>query len=316
MSPSPCLLTVHAHPDDESSKGAGTVARYHAAGVHTVLVCCTGGEEGDILNPAMDRPDVRERMGEVRMEELARATDIIGYDEVVMLGYRDSGMPDTPANARPDCFARAPLDEAVGRLVAVIRRERPQVIVTYGDDQKGYPHPDHLRVHEISVIAFDAAGDPSAYPDAGVPWTPQKLYYVGWSGARIVAMHEKFVELGLESPFDDGWLERAASNTSSYTTMIDISGYADVRREALLAHATQVDPTSPFWFGLPPEVARSVHPVDEYVLARTRVGAPGGAAPRQAPPPPRCRTHLWRTISSTVCATSPLGSMPSQWGDR
>jgi mycothiol S-conjugate amidase len=278
-----CLLTVHAHPDDEASKGPGTVARYHAEGVRTVLVCCTGGEEGDILNPALDSPEVRADLAAVRMGELAASAALIGYDEVVLLGYRDSGMPDTAANARSDSFARAPLDEAVGRLVAVIRRERPQVIVTYGDDQKGYPHPDHLRVHEISVIAFDAAGDPTAYPDAGAAWTPLKLYYVGWSGARILAMHEKFVELGLTSPFDDGWLERATANSASYTTMIDISDYADVRREALLAHATQVDPTSPFWFGLPPEVARSVHPVDEYVLARTRVGAPGGAAPTAGP---------------------------------
>src|SRR3954471_4965956 len=97
-----CILAVHAHPDDESSKGAGTIARYHAAGVHTVLVCCTGGEEGDILNPAMERPEVRERLHEVRMQELAEATRIISYDEVVMLGYRDSGMPDTEANARPE----------------------------------------------------------------------------------------------------------------------------------------------------------------------------------------------------------------------
>jgi mycothiol S-conjugate amidase len=269
-----CLLTVHAHPDDEASKGPGTVARYHAEGVRTVLVCCTGGEEGDILNPALDSPAVRADIGAVRMRELAAATTVIGYDEVVMLGYRDSGMPDTEANARPESFARAPLEEAVGRLVAIVRRARPQVIVTYGDDQKGYPHPDHLRVHEISVIAFDAAGDPGAYPEAGEPWAPSKLYYVGWSGARIVAMHEKFVELGLESPFDDGWLERAAANDIPYTTVIDITDYADVRREALLAHATQVDPTSPFWFGLPPEVARGVHPVDEYILARSRVGEP------------------------------------------
>jgi mycothiol S-conjugate amidase len=275
--PSPlCLLAVHAHPDDEASKGPGTIARYHAEGVRTVLVCCTGGEEGDILNPALDLPEIKADIAAVRMGELAAAASVIGYDEVVMLGYRDSGMPDTEANARPDCFARAPLDEAVGRLVAVIRHERPQIIVTYGDDQRGYPHPDHLRVHEISVIAFDAAGDPSLYPDAGEPWTPLKLYYVGWSGARVVAMHEKFVELGLDSPFDAAWLERASANTSEYTTMIDVSGYGDVRREALLAHATQVDPTSPFWFGLPPEVARTVHPVDEYILARSAVGPAGG----------------------------------------
>src|SRR5207248_8665466 len=112
-----CLLTVHARPDDESSKGAGSVAKYHADGVHAVLVCCTGGEAGDILNPAMDRPEVRENLHQIRMDELTHATDIIGYDEVVMLGYRDSGMPDSPENADPRCFARADFDEAVGRLV-------------------------------------------------------------------------------------------------------------------------------------------------------------------------------------------------------
>src|SRR5579871_572355 len=165
-----CLLAVHAHPDDESSKGAGTIARYHAEGVRTVLVCCTGGEEGDLLNPAMDRPEVRADIGAVRQQELDNAAAIIGYDEVVMLGYRDSGMPESEANADPRSFARAPLDEAVGRLVAIIRRVRPQVIVTYPADQQGYPHPDHLRVHEITVPAFEAAGDPDAYPDAGPPW--------------------------------------------------------------------------------------------------------------------------------------------------
>ena len=106
---------------------------------------------------------------EVRRGELDRAARIIGYDEVVMLGYRDSGMPDSPANSDPRSFAAAPLDEAVGRLVAVIRRTRPQVIVTYPQDQSGYPHPDHLRVNEISELAFDAAGDPDRYPQAGPP---------------------------------------------------------------------------------------------------------------------------------------------------
>src|SRR5436309_4647595 len=161
------LLTVHAHPDDESSKGAGTVARYHDEGVRCVLVCCTGGEAGDILNPAMDKPEVRDNLPEVRRRELATAAEALGYDDIVWLGYRDSGMPDTPENADPRCFARADLDEAVGRLVAIIRRSRPHVLVTYPDEQSRYPHPDHLRVHEISDIAFDAAGDPERFPDAG-----------------------------------------------------------------------------------------------------------------------------------------------------
>src|SRR5581483_5609889 len=198
-----CLLTVHAHPDDEASKGAGTVALYHAQGVHTVLVTCTGGEEGDILNPAMDRPEVRDNLHEVRQAELARAAEIIGYDDVVMLGYRDSGMPDTPANADPRSFAAAPLDEAVGRLVTAIRQHRPQVIITYPKDQRGYPHPDHLRVNEISEVAFDAAADPDLFPEAGPAWQPLRLCYVRWSVARIRAMHDKYLELGLESPYTD-----------------------------------------------------------------------------------------------------------------
>ena len=272
-----CLLSVHAHPDDEASKGAPTVARYHAEGVRTVLVCCTGGEEGEILNPAMDTPEVRADIGRVRMAELKASTDIIGYDETVLLGYRDSGMPDTEANARPESFAQAPQEEAVERLVAVVRRARPQVMVIYGDEQSGYPHPDHLRVHEIGVLAFEAAGDPGRFPGAGEPYQPRKLYYTGFSARRFRDIHEKFLELGLESPFDDAWQERWSSIPESpLTTSVDITGYAAVRREALLAHATQVDPDSPFWFGLPPEVMDSIHTADEYQLAKVATVAPDG----------------------------------------
>jgi len=266
------LLTVHAHPDDEASKGAGTVARYKDEGVHTVLVCCTGGEEGEILNPAMDRPEVHQRLHAVRREELSRSAKIIGYDEVVMLGYRDSGMPDSEANKKPEAFANAPFDEAVGRLVEIIRRERPQVIITYNDDQAGYPHPDHLMVHDISVPAFHRAGDASWAPELGDAWQPSKLYYTVWSMARIKKMHAKMLELGLESPFTPEWFERP-SQDDRITTQIDVADYYHVRQEALLAHATQVDPTSKFWFGLPDEVAKSLHPYDDYVLAHSHVGS-------------------------------------------
>lgn len=268
-----CLMTVHAHPDDEASKGAGTVARVHAEGVRTVLVCCTGGEQGEVLNPAMDTEEVRAHLPEVRMQELAESMRIIGYDDLVLLGYRDSGMAGSPANEDPRCFARADRDEAVGRLVEAIRRYRPQVVVTYGDDQRGYPHPDHLRVHDITVPAFSAAGDPAAFPDAGPAWQPLKLYYTTWSKARMVATHQRFLDLGLESPFSQEWLERPDQD-DRITTSIDISDHVDVRRRALMAHRTQVDPESKFWFGLPPEEARSIHPFDDYVLARSLVDAP------------------------------------------
>jgi mycothiol S-conjugate amidase len=267
------MLTVHAHPDDEASKGAATVARCVAEGKGATLVCCTGGEAGEILNPAMDRPEVRDNLVEVRREELLRSAAIIGYDKVELLGYHDSGMPDSEENSRPDNFWNADFDEAIGRLVSIIRRDRPQVVVTYGDDQRHYAHPDHLRVHDISVPAFERSADPYWYPEAGEPWQPLKLYYTVWSRARMLGLHEKFLELGLESPFGEEWMERIRNfdHDDRVTTLVPIGEFYDVREKALLAHATQVDPESPFWFGLPSEVARDVHPWDDYILARSLV---------------------------------------------
>jgi mycothiol S-conjugate amidase len=265
-----CLLSVHAHPDDEASKGAATVAKYTAEGVRSVLVCCTGGEAGDILNPAVDTPEVRENLAVIRMQELNASVAAIGYSQLYLLGYHDSGMPDTETNRRPDNFANAPMDEAVGRLVTIIREERPQVIVTYGDDRKFYPHPDHIRVHEISVVAFDAAGDPERFPDAGEPWQPAKMYYTGFSIARVKALHQAYLERGEESPYAS-WFERGFEERADrFTTMVDVSDFLHKRREALLAHRTQVDPNG-FWMRLPDDVVRQVFPWEEYVLARTLV---------------------------------------------
>ena len=265
------LLTVHAHPDDEASKGASTIARYSAESARSVLVCCTGGEAGDILNPALQNPETEENLPQVRAEELSLSAKIIGYNRVVMLGYRDSGMPESEHNDNPEAFMNAPFDEAVGKLVAIIREEKPQVIVTYPDERKGYNHPDHLMVHDISLPAFEAAGDPEKYPDLGEPWQPSKLYETVWSRARIEGLHKKFLELGLESPYDESWFKRR-SQDHRITTQIDISDWWEIRGQALRAHATQVDPDSPFWFGLPDQHARTVHPFDDYVLVRSVVG--------------------------------------------
>ena len=265
-----CILSVHAHPDDEASKGAPTIARYRAEGVRSVLVTCTGGEEGDILNPAMNRPEVRDNLHEVRLAELRRAAEIIGYDELVLLGYRDSGMPESVANAHPDAFANAEFDEAVAALVAIIRRTRPQVILTYDDEQTWYPHPDHLQVHAISVPAFELAGDSSYRPDLGDPFAPSKLYYSVWSMRRIRATHERFLELGLTSPYTPEWFERP-DRDHRITTSIHIADHYDVRLDALRAHATQVDPESPFWFGLPPEVAREANAHEDFILGHSRI---------------------------------------------
>lgn len=276
------VLTVHAHPDDEASKGAPTLAKCSAEGIRTILVCCTGGEEGDLQNPTLREegqpfhgltPDQeRALVASMRPAELARSAEVIGFDEVVMLGYRDSGMPDSEANEHPDCFHRADVDEATGRLVEVIRRTRPQVVVTYNDDQRGYPHPDHLRVHDISVLAFDRAGDPGWYPELGEPFQPRKLYYSTWSRRRLVAMHEGLLRHRGESPFDEAWFERPDTD-HRVTTHIPIADYMWARTQSLLAHATQVDPTAAFWFGLSDSELAEVYPWEDWILARSVVGA-------------------------------------------
>ncbi len=264
------LLSVHAHPDDEASKGAPTVAKYVSLGHLAYLVCATGGEEGDILNPAMDQPEVKENLAEVRAQELEASVKIIGYHELEWLGYRDSGMPEDDANMKSDCFAQADIDAATGRLVAIIRRLKPHVIMTYGDDQQGYKHPDHLRVHDISVLAFDRASDTSWYPEAGPVWQPLKLYYSLWSRARLVAHQAAYERLGLESPYDEKWFERRSLD-HRVTTKVDIADFYGVRREALLAHATQVDPNEKFWFGLPDDAAAEAYPYEDYILAKSHV---------------------------------------------
>jgi mycothiol S-conjugate amidase len=162
------------------------------------------------------------------------------------------------------------MEEAVGRLVAILRKERPQVVITYNEDQQGYPHPDHIRVHDITRPAVDAAADPAAYPGTGSPWQVSKIYYTGWSRQRIVQTHEKMLELGLESPYNQEWLDRF-NQDHRITTQVDVREWFDVREQALRAHATQVDPDSAFWFALPNEVAAEVYPYDDYILARSTV---------------------------------------------
>lgn len=275
------VLTVHAHPDDEASKGAPTLAKCKAEGIGTVLVCATGGEEGDLQNPSLREegqpfhglPPAEERalVASMRDAELAASAAVIGFDEVVMLGYRDSGMAETESNQHPDCFHRADLDEAVGRLVAVIRRVRSHVIITYGDDQKGYPHPDHLKVHDVSVLAFDRAGDPAWYPDAGEPFAPSKLYYAVWAKARILAVHNAMLKYTGESPFSDEWLQRE-SQDHRITTKIEVGAYQWARTGALRAHATQIDPSAGWWFGLNDEQLAETYPWEDWILARNRVG--------------------------------------------
>jgi mycothiol S-conjugate amidase len=267
-----CLMQIHAHPDDEASKGSATTAKYAAEGVRCVLVTCTGGEAGEILNPAADSPEARADMGAVRRRELQDSVEILGYASTHLLGYRDSGMPDSEDNRRPDNFWNADIDEAVGKLVEIMRAERPQVVIAYGDDHSSYPHPDHIRAHEIAVIAFEASGNPDRFKEAGDPWQPQKLYYTSWSLRRIKALHDAHLRLGYDSPYGE-WIEDMKGESDHlFRTRIDVSDYLDKRRAALLAHTTQIDPNS-FWMRLSDDQLRETWPWEEYILARSLVGS-------------------------------------------
>jgi mycothiol S-conjugate amidase len=266
------LMAVHAHPDDESSKGAATMAKYVARGVDVLVVTCTGGERGSVLNPKLDRPEIWEQITELRRLEMDRAREILGIRQD-WLGFVDSGLPEgDPLPPLPEgCFAREDVDVAAERLVQTIREHRPHVVLTY-DENGGYPHPDHIMTHKISLVAFDAAGDPERYPDAGEPWQPLKLYYHMWARGRFIAIHEAMLAAGMESPFTE-WIERAAGwpdRDNRITTRIECGDWFETRDDALRAHATQVDPDG-FWFKAPLDIQRQVWPTEEYELVRSFV---------------------------------------------
>jgi len=268
------LMAVHAHPDDESSKGAATTARYAAEGHRVLVVTLTGGERGEILNPAMDRPDVHGRIADVRREEMARAAQILGVEHS-WLGFEDSGLPqgDPPPPVPAGTFAAIGLDEPVHRLVRLIREFRPHVMTTY-DENGGYPHPDHIRCHEVSVAAYEAAADHHRYSDAGDPWSVAKLYYNhGFLRARMQLLQDEFARNGRTGPFAK-WLEHWDADQDIFaarvTTRVECADYFPQRDDALRAHATQIDPNSEF-FTAPIEWQRRLWPTEEFELARSRV---------------------------------------------
>lgn len=266
------LMAVHAHPDDESSKGAATTARYVHEGAEVLVVTCTGGERGDVLNPKLkDDPHILRDIVRVRREEMARAQACLGVQHT-WLGFVDSGLPQgDPTPPLPEgCFYLEPLEVATEALVREIRRFRPHVMTTY-DENGGYPHPDHVMTNRVSEAAFAAAGDPEAFPHAGEPWQPLKLYYIGgFNLDRIRAFHESFEARGEESPFVD-WMKRAEGRPQrELTTWVPCSDFFDARDDALRSHATQIDPDG-WFFAVPNDVQAELWPTEEYELALSLV---------------------------------------------
>jgi mycothiol S-conjugate amidase len=275
------LMAVHAHPDDESSKGAATMVRYVREGAQVLVCTLTGGERGDILNPAMERPEIRANLPAIRRAEMAAARQILGVQQQ-FLGFIDSGLPEgDPLPPLPEgCFALVPLAEAARPLVLAVREFRPHVLLTY-DENGGYPHPDHIKTHQVAVEAFEAAADPDRYPGCGEPWQPLKLYYfLTFHQARLMALHDEMLRRGLESPYAERiaeWLKEEEEEIEAglrppheITTRIQCGEYFEIRNQALIAHATQVDPNGG-WFTVPADTQRAAWPTEDYHLARSLV---------------------------------------------
>jgi LmbE family N-acetylglucosaminyl deacetylase len=167
------ILAVLAHPDDESFGMGGTLALYARKGYDTYYVCATRGEAGTVddefLNGFKDT-------AELRTEELKRAAKILGLKDVFFLGYRDSGMPGMDANKHPEAQINHSIDEVAGKVVKYIRGLKPDIVLTF-DPIGGYKHPDHIHIHNATVLAFEKSDDPSFHPEAGAPFKPRALYY-------------------------------------------------------------------------------------------------------------------------------------------
>lgn len=268
------LMAIHAHPDDESSKGAATMAKYAAEGNRVLVVTCTDGRRGDVLNPAMDRPGVLDNILDVRREEMARAAAALGVEHV-WLGYEDSGLPEgDPLPPLPEgSFAVQDPEYVAVKIVEQIREFRPHVIITY-DENGGYPHPDHLMVHAVSMIAWERAGDPDFAPEAGAPWTPLKLYYShGFILQRMKLLQERLIQRGQKSPYElmiKRWEENEGDVFDRVTTQVECAAYFQQRADALTAHATQIDPAGAF-LASPVEDQQEVWPTEEFELAASRV---------------------------------------------
>ena len=295
------IMAVHAHPDDEVVFTGGTLALYRDKGVRTVLVTTTGGEEGEIHDPDLDPVKDRDRLGEIRRGELQKAVDILQISHLEMLGYRDSGMVGTEPNQRPDNFHNADPEEATCKLVALVRKYKPQVLITY-DEFGAYGHPDHIACNKITHAAYDKAGDPTFHPELGEPWEPLKLYYTHWSRDGWERAREMYIERGLKWPFDreeeekkdedpehegleDVIVEQAEQVEKveeekkpeyvppAVTTRIDVLSMYERKRDATLVHRTQFAPDGAF-ITMPEDIGRMFFGQEHYSLVASRVPAP------------------------------------------
>jgi LmbE family N-acetylglucosaminyl deacetylase len=259
------LMAVHAHPDDEASSTGGVLALYSDQGIRTVVVTCTNGEFGDApgqVKPGEDGHDEHE-VAQLRLDELRQSCKILGVTNLELLGYHDSGMPDWDYKDLPNAFCNVPLDVVAGRIAALMETYRPQVVVSY-DDKGMYQHPDH--VHAALAAARAAA-------QSGIP---AKYYQSALRGSDWRKIWEALRELGADVPdqreFTDEQRIQMEESERRITTNIDIRPVLERKREALYAHASQIQDS---WFSkLPPDVATAAFGRESFVRVTDTTGAP------------------------------------------
>ena len=252
------LMVVHAHPDDESSSTGGLLRLAAEQGHTTILVTCTNGELGKVnipdlrLNPRKDPAD-QQRLALIRQEELSKATAILGITKGYLLGYRDSGMAGWNSNHDPQAFMNSNHEDVTGQLVHVIRRHRPDVVVTY-DANGGYGHPDHIMVHRVTVASVEAAAMAERFPDGGSPWQVRKVYYIAWSRSsvrRAIKVMQVMDFFGRHTPLREPNFDPDALGCPDelITTRIDVRSVMRAKWAALFAHRSQMGRQGMFvWF--------------------------------------------------------------------
>jgi LmbE family N-acetylglucosaminyl deacetylase len=259
--PELAILGVYAHPDDEQLL-SGVLAKSAAEGIKTGLVCATRGELGEISDPALATPD---NLGQVREAEMRAACAVLGVKYLWFLDYRDSGMMGTPGNDDPVSFHRANDEEALARLVEIVREFRPTIIVTF-DKTGGYGHPDHLAIHRFATLAFRAAADRSLYPEAGEPWHTARLFYSAFPRSFFDRMGQWLREQGINLGLENIPPDMLGMPDDLITNAIDVAEWVPIKERSLAMHRTQISPESPF-SKMPAEITAQMRSTEYYALA-------------------------------------------------
>ena len=234
------LIAFHAHPDDEVMGTGVTLAKYSQEGVRTIVVTATDGSEGEIRN--YDNPEeIKPNLAEVRKKELEASLKCLGVTDYEWMGYKDSGMMGEDSNKDPECFWQQDYFGPVGKLVHIIRKYKPEALITY-DPFGGYGHPDHIQVNRIGTAAFFAANDLDKFPldENEELWIPERLYFTSWSKTKIQARREQMYNAGLISKDEFDKYKNIGVSQEDIDVEVDGKKYVQKKIDAWKCHRTQL----------------------------------------------------------------------------